>query len=167
MHVCTSLCLCGRAWAEGVQGARTELTEDQKQELKEAFELFDTENSGKLGYHELKVRCRLHVFSIRGADGAGSRQRVHVLRRRRRCCCDVQVAMRALGFEVTKEEVRKLMQEYDREETGSISFDDFMEISTCMRGRAHVCARACARTTLPTLRAHLSPSANASLASRP
>lgn len=53
-----------------MQGARPELTEDQKAEIKEAFELFDSEKSGKLDYHELKVgalanccrcdrRCRL------------------------------------------------------------------------------------------------------------
>ena len=35
--------------------ARPELTEEQKSEIREAFELFDTEKTGKLDYHELKV----------------------------------------------------------------------------------------------------------------
>ncbi len=39
------------------KGARPELTEDQKQEIKEAFDLFDSEKTGYLDYHELKVRC--------------------------------------------------------------------------------------------------------------
>lgn len=34
---------------------RPELTDDQKQEIKEAFELFDTDKDNALDYHELKV----------------------------------------------------------------------------------------------------------------
>ena len=35
---------------------RPELTEEQKQEVKEAFDLFDTDKNGSIDYHELKVR---------------------------------------------------------------------------------------------------------------
>lgn len=34
---------------------RRELTEEQKQEIKEAFELFDTDKDKEIDYHELKV----------------------------------------------------------------------------------------------------------------
>jgi hypothetical protein len=34
---------------------RPELSEDQKQEIKEAFELFDADKDNALDYHELKV----------------------------------------------------------------------------------------------------------------
>lgn len=34
---------------------RRELTEEQKQEIKEAFELFDTDKDRAIDYHELKV----------------------------------------------------------------------------------------------------------------
>lgn len=37
--------------------------------------------------------------------------------------------MRALGFEVKKADVLKIMKDYDRESTGKISFDDFNEVS--------------------------------------
>ena len=37
--------------------------------------------------------------------------------------------MRALGFDVKKAEVVKLMHEYDRQETGQISYQDFVDIS--------------------------------------
>lgn len=40
-----------------LQPAKPELTEDQRQEIKEAFELFDTEKTGRIDYHELKVGC--------------------------------------------------------------------------------------------------------------
>lgn len=39
-----------------------------------------------------------------------------------------QVAMRALGFEVKKVDVLKILKDYDREGTGKISFDDFKEV---------------------------------------
>jgi Ca2+-binding EF-hand superfamily protein len=34
---------------------RPELSEDQKQEIKEAFDLFDTDKDNALDYHEFKV----------------------------------------------------------------------------------------------------------------
>lgn len=34
---------------------RRELTEEQKQEIKDAFELFDTDKDRAINYHELKV----------------------------------------------------------------------------------------------------------------
>ncbi|XP_072020802.1 centrin-3 isoform X1 [Amphiura filiformis] len=73
---------------------RRELTEEQKQEIKEAFELFDTDKDKAIDYHELKV------------------------------------AMRALGFDVKKADVLKVLRDYDRDETGKINFDDFNEVIT-------------------------------------
>ena len=63
----------------GNRKQRFELTEDQKQEIKEAFDLFDNEKTGRIDYHELKV------------------------------------TLRALGFDVHKQEVLKLMKNYDKE----------------------------------------------------
>lgn len=41
---------------------RTELTEEQKQEIKEAFDLFDTDGSGAIDAKELKVAMRALGF---------------------------------------------------------------------------------------------------------
>jgi hypothetical protein len=54
------------------------LTQDQVEEIREAFKLFDTDDSGKIDADELKV------------------------------------AMRAMGFEPKRDEVRKMIQEADR-----------------------------------------------------
>ena len=54
------------------KGGKAELTEEQKQEIREAFDLFDTDGSGTIDAKELKV------------------------------------AMRALGFEPKKEEIKKV-----------------------------------------------------------
>ena len=67
--------------------------QEQKQEIKEAFDLFDTEKSGSIDYHELKV------------------------------------TLRALGFDVKKADVLKLMREYDPDESGKIEYSDFVDLS--------------------------------------
>lgn len=71
------------------------LTDDQRQEIKEAFELFDTDKDGAIDYHELKV------------------------------------ALRALGFDMKKAEVVKMMRDNDRQGDGLMDFDSFQKISAC------------------------------------
>lgn len=39
-----------------------------------------------------------------------------------------QVAMRALGFEPKKEEIKKMIADVDKDGTGKISFEDFLAI---------------------------------------
>ena len=69
----------------GAKGKRRELGEEQKQEIKEAFDLFDTDKDRAIDYHELKVTF-LFIFSfafvfsavmssvnVRGNVGARSR----------------------------------------------------------------------------------------------
>lgn len=36
---------------------RTELTDEQKAEIREAFEIFDMDKDGALDFHEFKVAC--------------------------------------------------------------------------------------------------------------
>jgi centrin-3 len=72
-----------------------QLTEDQKQEIKEAFELFDTDKDGCIDYHELKV------------------------------------AMRALGFEMKKAEVVKILREGELGGEGLMDWNGFNRISEC------------------------------------
>ena len=73
--------------------SRPELTDEQKQEIKEAFELFDTDKDGCVDYHELKV------------------------------------AMRALGFDMKKAEVLKILRDHDKSGHGLMDFEDFAKIS--------------------------------------
>eukprot|EP00164_Ancoracysta_twista_P006823 GFYU01009572.1.p2 GENE.GFYU01009572.1~~GFYU01009572.1.p2 ORF type:complete len:195 (-),score=52.70 GFYU01009572.1:261-845(-) len=73
---------------------RPRLSEEQKEEVREAFDLFDTDKNGQIDYHELKV------------------------------------ALRALGFEVKKQDVLRLIAEHDRDGSGQIEFPDFLDIMT-------------------------------------
>ncbi|KII94254.1 hypothetical protein PLICRDRAFT_102225 [Plicaturopsis crispa FD-325 SS-3] len=72
--------------------SRPELSNEQKQEIQEAFELFDTDKDGFVDYHELKV------------------------------------AMRALGFDMKKAEVLKILRDNDEKGKGLMHYDSFIKI---------------------------------------
>merc|ERR1712113_891416 len=78
----------------GMKKGKTTLTEEQRQEIKEAFDLFDTDGSGRIDAKELKV------------------------------------AMRALGFEPKKEDVKRMIAEVDKDGSGVIEFTDFLDLMT-------------------------------------
>merc|ERR1712106_583322 len=71
---------------------KNELADEQKAEIREAFDLFDTDGTGTINIKELKV------------------------------------ALRALGFEPKKEELKVLIQEVDADANGAIDFNDFLKI---------------------------------------
>lgn len=85
---------------------RQELTDEQKAEIKEAFDLFDATGSGMINLQDLKV------------------------------------ALRALGFEPAKQEIKRLInslnkpvqqtREFDKDKDGSVTvdFQDFLNIMT-------------------------------------
>lgn len=81
-----------RGGAVEIGASAADLTDEQRQEIKEAFELFDTDKDGCIDYHELKV------------------------------------AMRALGFDLKKAEVLKLLRDHDRRGEGLMEWDDFARV---------------------------------------
>lgn len=54
--------LASQGGAQGQNALPRELTDDQRQEIKEAFDVFDTDNDNFLDYHELKVAMRALGF---------------------------------------------------------------------------------------------------------
>lgn len=75
-------------------GPKFELTDEQKNDIKEAFDLFDTTGTGVIDIKELKV------------------------------------AIRALGFEPKKEEIKKMIADIDKDGSGKLSFSDFLMLMT-------------------------------------
>lgn len=69
-----------------------ELTNTQKRELRQAFDLFDSEGTGRIAATEVKV------------------------------------ALRALGFEVKKDELRQLLNEVGCQVNSTIDFNEFMSV---------------------------------------
>ncbi|XP_053987845.1 uncharacterized protein LOC128890952 [Hylaeus anthracinus] len=71
---------------------KLELTSEQKNDIKEAFDLFDPDGTGRIATKELKV------------------------------------AIRALGFEPRKEEMKKLIADIDPDGLGTLSFEEFLNL---------------------------------------
>merc|ERR1712232_1189735 len=74
------------------------LTEEQMEEIREAFGLFDADASGAIDVRELKA------------------------------------AMRALGFEVKNEELKKMVTDVDNDGNGTIEFGEFLAMMTGKMG---------------------------------
>merc|ERR1712216_1081172 len=74
------------------------LSEEQLDEIREAFGLFDSDASGAIDVRELKA------------------------------------AMRALGFEVKNEELKKMVTDVDTDGSGCIEFGEFLEMMTGKKG---------------------------------
>merc|ERR1712060_909990 len=74
------------------------LCDEQIEEMKEAFNLFDTDKSGSIDYRELKA------------------------------------AMAALGFEVKKDELKKMIIDIDADGSGHIEFPEFLKMMTGKMG---------------------------------
>jgi hypothetical protein len=113
---------------------RPELTSDQRTELREAFDLFDSDKTGRIDLHELKAwLCLMYLITpsvLPCSAGAGPAQELRPHDGVCVClCAHGQVLMRALGFNVKKQEVVKLVHEVDPHNNGTIDFDNFLEIS--------------------------------------
>merc|ERR1712072_179090 len=75
-----------------------QLSEEQLDEIREAFSLFDGDQSGAIDVRELKA------------------------------------AMRALGFEVKNEELKKMVSDVENDGNGTIEFAEFLEMMTGKMG---------------------------------
>merc|ERR1712110_1151414 len=96
-----------------------QLTEEQMEEIREAFGLFDAGASGMIDVRELKA------------------------------------AMRALGFEVKNEELKKMVSDVDNDGDGTIEFGEFLEMMTGKMGertpaRTSRRCSSCSTMTTPT-----------------
>lgn len=102
---------------------RAELTADERQELQEAFQLFDQEATGRIDLHELKVIDACHLSLSLSAPHAPVLTPVFLP------SIIKQVLMRALGFQVKRAQVMKMAHEVDPNHGGAVDFETYLEIS--------------------------------------
>ena len=109
---------------------RTELTEEQKQEIKEAFDLFDTDGIGTIDAKELKVAMRALGFEPKkeeirkmiqdvDKDGSGVIDFPEFL--------DMMTAK--MAERDPREEMLKAFRLFDDDETGKISFKNLKRVA--------------------------------------
>uniref|UniRef100_A0A8C9F7P2 EF-hand domain-containing protein n=1 Tax=Pavo cristatus TaxID=9049 RepID=A0A8C9F7P2_PAVCR len=90
---------------------KPELTEEQKQEIREAFDLFDTDGTGNIDVKELKVgspiegTCRCFFWS------------------------ETLAVNKHIAEKDSKEEILKAFKLFDDDETGKISFKNLKRVA--------------------------------------
>jgi Ca2+-binding EF-hand superfamily protein len=107
-----------------------ELTSEQRDELRQAFDLFDTEGTGRIQSVEVKVALRALGFEVKkdelkalltevGTNINGTMDFNEFLR----------VVLHKVGEKETKEEVVRAFKLFDDKDKGHISFEDLKLIS--------------------------------------
>merc|ERR1712139_192330 len=121
----------GSGASKGAKKAgRTELTEEQKQEIREAFDLFDTDGSGSIDAKELKVAMRALGFEpkkdeiqkmISDVDDSGDGEIDFD---------EFMVMMSAkMGEKDSREDLIKAFRVFDADETGGITFKNLSRVA--------------------------------------
>merc|ERR1719245_876111 len=109
---------------------RIELTEEQKQEIKEAFDLFDTDGSGTIDSKELKVAMRALGFEPKkeeirkmiddiDKDGSGAIDFNEFL----------EMMTQKMSEKDSKEEILKAFRLFDDDETGFITLKNLRRVA--------------------------------------
>ena len=109
---------------------RHELTEEQKQEIKEAFDLFDTDKTGTIDYHELKVAMRALGFDVKkqevlslmkeyDREGTGQIEYHDFL----------EIMTQKIGERDPIEEIMKAFKLFDEDNTGKISLRNLRRVA--------------------------------------
>merc|ERR1712159_751946 len=108
---------------------KAELTEEQKQEIREAFDLFDTDGSGTIDAKELKVAMRAlgldakkdeirRMINDIDKDGSGTIDFNEFL----------GMMTARMGDRDSREEIIKVFRLFDDDETGKISFKNLKRV---------------------------------------
>eukprot|EP00929_Paragymnodinium_shiwhaense_P078946 TRINITY_DN4097_c0_g1_i1.p1 TRINITY_DN4097_c0_g1~~TRINITY_DN4097_c0_g1_i1.p1 ORF type:complete len:218 (-),score=48.48 TRINITY_DN4097_c0_g1_i1:315-902(-) len=106
------------------------ISKEQRQEIKEAFDIFDSEKTGRMDYHELKVAVRAMGFEIKKAEALELMSRYD------------REETGYIGFEAFEDimlhryanqdpvdEIRKAFQLFDEDKSGKISFRNLKRIA--------------------------------------
>jgi Ca2+-binding EF-hand superfamily protein len=111
-------------------GPKPELTEDQKQEVREAFDLFDADGSGTIDVKELKVAMRALGFEPRKEEMKKMISEVDKEGTGKISFNDFLAVMtQKMAEKDTKEEILKAFRLFDDDETGKISFKNLKRVA--------------------------------------
>jgi centrin-1 len=133
-RVATMSAARGGARGGKAKGGKPELTEEQKQEIREAFDLFDTDGSGTIDAKELKVAMRALGFEPKkeeikkmiadiDKDGSGTIDFDEFL----------QMMTAKMSEKDSREEILKAFRLFDDDETGKISFKNLKRVAKEVR----------------------------------
>ena len=106
---------------------------EQEEEIREAFNIFDSNGSGSIDYKELKAAMKALGFETKkeemqkviseiDADGSGEIEFPEFM----------QMMTGKLGAVDSREEIMKLFQQFDSRDQGFIEFDDVKRMATTL-----------------------------------
>ncbi|XP_030836871.1 caltractin [Strongylocentrotus purpuratus] len=111
-------------------GPKPELTEEQKQEIQEAFDLFDTEGTGTIDAKELKVAMRALGFEPKKEE---IKKMIQDIDKEGSGTIDfndfLQLMTAKMSEKDSKEEILKAFKLFDDDETGRISFKNLKRVA--------------------------------------
>lgn len=111
-------------------GPKPELTEEQKQEIRDAFDLFDTDGTGTIDAKELKVAMRALGFEPKKEE---IRKMIQDIDREGSGTIDFNDFLTLMTAKMSekdsKEEIAKAFKLFDDDETGKISFKNLKRVS--------------------------------------
>merc|ERR1711871_307077 len=109
---------------------KSELTEEQKQEIREAFDLFDTDGSGAIDAKELKVPTRALGFEPKKDE---IRKMISDIDKDGDGTIDFDEFMMMMTAKMaekdSREEIGKAFRLFDDDETGKISFKNLKRVA--------------------------------------
>merc|ERR1711939_541442 len=112
------------------KSGKFELTEEQKQEIREAFDLFDTDGSGTIDAKELKVAMRALGFEPKKEE---IRKMIADADRDQSGVIDfsefIELMTQKMAERDPKEEMQKAFQLFDDDGTGKISFKNLKRVA--------------------------------------
>jgi Ca2+-binding EF-hand superfamily protein len=111
-------------------GPRLELTEEQKQEIREAFDLFDTDGSGTIDVKEIKVAMRALGFEPKKEE---IKKLISEYDKDAKGVIDfndfLQMMTAKMCEKDTREEIVKAFKLFDDDSTGKISFKNLKRVA--------------------------------------
>lgn len=112
------------------RSVRHDISEEQKEEIKEAFDLFDSEKTGKIDYHELKVAMRALGFEVKKADVLELMRNYDRHQHGYIGYDDFrEILTERIANQDPVEEISKAFRLFDDDDTGKISFRNLKRIA--------------------------------------
>lgn len=111
-------------------GPKPELTEEQKQEIREAFDLFDADGSGTIDVKELKVAMRALGFEPKKEE---IKKMIQDIDKEGSGTIDfndfLKLMTQKMSEKDSKEEILKAFRLFDDDSTGRISFKNLKRVA--------------------------------------
>mmetsp|Transcript_8714 Transcript_8714/g.20383 ORF Transcript_8714/g.20383 Transcript_8714/m.20383 type:complete len:219 (+) Transcript_8714:1-657(+) len=110
-------------------GNKHNLTEDQLQEVREAFDMFDVDGSGTVDVRELKIAMRALGFPVQKREVLAM---VEGMGKGRDDVVDYEEFLQVMSIKMatrdSRSEISKVFRLFDEDQTGRISFDNLKRV---------------------------------------